>query len=102
MSQTATLREWPASFEKAANDIGAAADLFAERPPNPEAVIKKLGTVGVQPKYDGVRVQIHKAGDQVSLFSRNLESMTEVWLEPAIVVEVLADEITPSPRTRQA
>src|SRR6266699_3704934 len=54
---------------------------LAERLPNPEAVIKKLGMVGVQPKYDGLRVQIHKAGDQVSLFSRNLESMTEMFPE---------------------
>src|ERR1700716_2254953 len=35
---------------------------LAERLPNPEAVIKKLGLVGVQPKNDGFRVQIHKAG----------------------------------------
>ena len=54
---------------------------LAERLPNPEAVIKKLGTVGVQPKYDGLRVQIHKAGDEVSIFSRNLESMTEMFPE---------------------
>jgi len=54
---------------------------LAERLPNPEAVIKKLGMVGVQPKYDGLRVQIHKDGDQVSLFSRNLESMTEMFPE---------------------
>ncbi len=54
---------------------------LAERLPNPEAVIKKLGTVGVQPKYDGFRVQVHKAGDQVSIFSRNLESMTEMFPE---------------------
>src|SRR6266446_6453090 len=54
---------------------------LAERLPNPEAVIKKLGTVGVQPKYDGLRVQIHKDADQVSLFSRNLESMTEMFPE---------------------
>jgi DNA ligase 1 len=54
---------------------------LAERLPNPEAVIKKLGTVGVQPKYDGLRVQIHKAADQVSIFSRNLESMTEMFPE---------------------
>src|SRR5438552_962488 len=54
---------------------------LAERLPNPEAVIKKLGTVGVQPKYDGLRVQIHKDGDRVSLFSRNLESMTEMFPE---------------------
>jgi DNA ligase 1 len=54
---------------------------LAERLPNPEAVIKKLGLVGVQPKYDGLRVQIHKDGDEVSIFSRNLESMTEMFPE---------------------
>ncbi len=54
---------------------------LAERLPNPEAVIKKLGTVGVQPKYDGLRVQIHKDADEVSIFSRNLESMTEMFPE---------------------
>ena len=54
---------------------------LAERLPNPEAVIKKLGTVGVQPKYDGLRVQIHKSAGEVSIFSRNLESMTEMFPE---------------------
>src|SRR5207253_4494694 len=39
------------------------------------------GMVGVQPKYDGLRVQIHKAGDDVSIFSRNLESWTEAFPE---------------------
>jgi DNA ligase 1 len=57
---------------------------LAERLPNPEAVIKKLGMVGVQPKYDGLRVQIHKDGERVSIFSRNLESMTEMF--PELVV----------------
>ena len=54
---------------------------LAERLPNPEAVIKKLRTVGVQPKYDGLRVQIHKNADQVTIFSRNLESMTDMFPE---------------------
>jgi DNA ligase-1 len=54
---------------------------LAERLPNPEAVIKKLGTVGVQPKYDGLRVQIHKNAKDVRIFSRNLESMTEMFPE---------------------
>ena len=54
---------------------------LAERLPNPEAVIKKLGTVGVQPKYDGLRVQIHKDAGHVTIFSRNLESMTEAFPE---------------------
>lgn len=54
---------------------------LAERLPDPESVIRKLGLVGVQPKYDGFRVQIHKAGGQVSIFSRNLENMTEMFPE---------------------
>jgi DNA ligase 1 len=54
---------------------------LAERLPNPEAVIKKLGLVGVQPKYDGLRVQIHKKGGEVSIFSRNLETMTLMFPE---------------------
>src|SRR5581483_3126635 len=54
---------------------------LAERLPNPEAVIRKLGLVGVQPKYDGLRVQVHRRGDEVSIFSRNLETMTEMFPE---------------------
>jgi len=54
---------------------------LAERLPDPESVIRKLGLVGVQPKYDGFRVQIHKDGDRVSIFSRNLENMTEMFPE---------------------
>ncbi len=54
---------------------------LAERLPNPEAVIKRLGTVGVQPKYDGLRVQIHKNGGEIKLFSRNLESWTDAFPE---------------------
>src|SRR5438105_11433670 len=54
---------------------------LAERLPNPEAVIKKLRTIGVQPKYDGLRVQIHKDRDRVKLFSRNLESWTDAFPE---------------------
>jgi len=65
---------------------------LAERLPNPEAVIKKLGTVGVQPKYDGLRVQIHKDGDHVSLFSRNLESWTEAFPELVAATSALKVE----------
>jgi DNA ligase-1 len=63
---------------------------LAERLPNPEAVIKKLGTVGVQPKYDGLRVQIHKNAAHVSIFSRNLESMTEMFPELVTAASDLA------------
>ena len=54
---------------------------LAERLPDPDAVIRKLGLVGVQPKYDGFRIQVHRAGDEVRLFSRNLEDMTDSFPE---------------------
>jgi len=54
---------------------------LAERLPDPESVIRKMGLVGVQPKYDGFRVQIHKDREQVNIFSRNLENMTEMFPE---------------------
>jgi DNA ligase-1 len=63
---------------------------LAERLPNPDAVIKKLGSVGVQPKYDGLRVQIHKNAAEVSIFSRNLESMTEMFPELVAAASELA------------
>ena len=54
---------------------------LAERLPNPEAVIKRMGPVAVQPKYDGVRVQVHKKGADVRVFSRNLEDYTLMFVE---------------------
>src|SRR3989454_6683512 len=54
---------------------------LAERLPNPEAVIKKLGMVGVHPEYDGLRGQIHKDAEKVSIFFRHLDSMTEAFPE---------------------
>lgn len=63
---------------------------LAERLPDPESVIRKMGLVGVQPKYDGFRVQIHRDGDRVSIFSRNLETMTEMFPELVVAARQLA------------
>ncbi len=54
---------------------------LCERLPTPEKVIEKLKVVNAQQKYDGIRVQIHKLGDDVKMFSRNLESMTHMFPE---------------------
>jgi len=54
---------------------------LCERLPNSEKVIEKMGIVDAQPKYDGFRVQIHKDGDKISMFSRNLENMTHMFPE---------------------
>ena len=64
---------------------------LAERLPNPEAVIQKLGPVAVQPKYDGVRVQIHKNGSEVRVFSRNLEDYSLMFTELVAAAKKLKD-----------
>jgi DNA ligase-1 len=66
---------------------------LAERLPNPEAVIKKLGLVAVQPKYDGIRVQIHKNGSEVRVFSRNLEDYTLMFSELTAAAQALKDKM---------
>ncbi len=54
---------------------------LAERLPTAEKVIEKLGMVNSQRKLDGFRVQVHKDGDSVRLFSRNLEETTPMFPE---------------------
>ncbi|OGH24514.1 MAG: DNA ligase [Candidatus Levybacteria bacterium RIFCSPLOWO2_01_FULL_39_24] len=54
---------------------------LCERLPSAEKVIEKMKIVSVQPKYDGFRVQIHKDGEKISMFSRNLENMTNMLPE---------------------
>jgi len=54
---------------------------LCERLPNPEKVMEKMGKVDAQYKYDGFRVQIHKNGNDVRMFSRNLEDMSNMFPE---------------------
>ena len=56
---------------------------LAERLPSVEAIIAKLGLAAVERKYDGFRCQVHKAGDDIKIFSRNLEDMTASFPEIA-------------------
>jgi DNA ligase-1 len=54
---------------------------LAERLPDAETIIAKMGVVDAQYKYDGFRTQIHKDGHEVSIFSRNLENMSQMFPE---------------------
>ncbi len=58
---------------------------LCERLPNPLKVFEKMSSndegVHATPKYDGFRVQIHKNGDKVEMYSRNLEDMTHMFPE---------------------
>ena len=42
-----------------------------------EEAISEMGTAVVEWKYDGGRVQVHKTGDKITVFSRRLENITE-------------------------
>src|SRR5215475_3319797 len=53
--------------------------MLAERLPNAEAIVKRLGRCAVEAKLDGFRCQIHLSSRKVEIFSRNLERTTEMF-----------------------
>lgn len=57
--------------------------MLAERSPNAEAIIKRLGRCAVEAKLDGFRCQVHLRGRKVEIFSRNLERTTGMFPDMA-------------------
>ena len=81
---------WEHSGEEEAQRVVTALDIqvgkpihsqLAERLPSAEAIIAKMGTVVAQYKYDGLRAQIHKDGQRVTIFSRSLEDQSHMFPE---------------------
>ncbi|HEX4602093.1 MAG TPA: ATP-dependent DNA ligase [Gemmatimonadales bacterium] len=54
---------------------------LAQRLSSAEAIIKRLGTVHAEPKYDGFRLQLHRDGARVWAFSRRLENVSAMFPE---------------------
>ncbi len=54
---------------------------LCERLSSAEDIIERLGKCLVQGKYDGIRLQIHKDGDKIMIFSRRLENITHMFPE---------------------
>lgn len=54
---------------------------LAERLPSPQAIVAKLGLVQAEPKYDGLRLELHKDGDAIWFFTRRLEAVTGMFPE---------------------
>lgn len=52
---------------------------LAERADSAEEIVARLGECAIEPKYDGFRIQVHKDGDKVSMFSRGLEDMSGMF-----------------------
>lgn len=56
---------------------------LAERAKNAEDIVTRLGRCAIENKYDGFRCQVHKRGDEVRIFSRNLEETTTMFTDIA-------------------
>ncbi len=64
---------------------------LAERLTTADEILERThGTAAVEQKYDGFRVQVHRDGDKVRLFSRRLENTTEMFPD---LVDAVIDEI---------
>ncbi|MFZ5376337.1 MAG: ATP-dependent DNA ligase [Patescibacteria group bacterium] len=53
-------------------------------------IIEKLGQVIAEPKYDGLRVQIHLSKEACYAFTRNLEDVTHMFPEIQKMLQVLS------------
>lgn len=51
--------------------------LLCEKSPDLESAIEKFKEAAIEIKYDGARVQIHKDGKDIVLFTRRLENVTK-------------------------
>lgn len=66
---------------------------LCERLPSSEDIIEKMGQAAIEAKYDGFRVQIHKDGNHIEMFSRNLERTTHMFpeIKDAVLRHINAD-----------
>jgi len=61
--------------------------MLAERLSSPKEILEKLGGKCIaEYKYDGERIQAHKDADQVTLFSRRLEKVTDQYPDAAELI----------------
>jgi DNA ligase-1 len=66
--------------------------MLAERLSSPEEILEKLGGRCIaEYKYDGERIQAHKEGDEVVLFSRRLENISDQYPD---AIELLKRHVT--------
>ncbi len=65
-------------LESAKPEIGVpVVPMLAARLNSPAQMIKKMGKVSVEPKFDGLRIFIHyKRGGEIKIFTRNMNSIS--------------------------
>jgi DNA ligase-1 len=71
------LREGPAGLAAIRLRVGRPlAPMLAGTAPDVEAALAKIGPAAVDWKLDGARLQVHRDGDDVALFTRTLDDVT--------------------------
>jgi len=63
--------------------------MLAKTAPSLEAALAQVHPAGVEWKLDGVRVQVHREGDDIVIFTRTLDPITERMPEVAEAVRAL-------------
>ncbi|HKY75095.1 MAG TPA: ATP-dependent DNA ligase [Acidimicrobiia bacterium] len=66
--------------------------MLASTAPDVTAAVKDLGLASVEWKLDGIRLQVHKRGDDVRIFTRNLNDITDRMPEVVAVIRGLPAE----------
>jgi len=62
----------------------------AERLSSGKEIVDQIGKCVIEPKYDGFRLQIHKKNEQVRLYSRSLEEVSEMYPD---IIEAVKKEV---------
>jgi DNA ligase-1 len=63
--------------------------MLADSAEDVDAALERLGEAALEYKLDGARIQAHKAGDEVKVFSRHLREVTNAVPEVVEVVRAL-------------
>ncbi|MFH2106254.1 MAG: ATP-dependent DNA ligase [Candidatus Micrarchaeota archaeon] len=63
---------------------------LAERLSTPSEIFEKLGECAIELKFDGFRLQCHKKGDKVEIYSRKLEKMTHMFPDVTNAIKQLS------------
>jgi len=66
--------------------------MLAQLSPGIEASITEMGWAYCETKYDGIRVQIHRLGDDVNIFTRRLENISNAVPE---IIEYVKKDLPP-------
>ena len=66
--------------------------MLASTAETPAEALAVAGLASVEWKLDGIRIQIHRAGDEVRAFTRNLNDVTERMPEVVEIVRSLPEE----------